>query len=673
MKIRLITILLFVCFSIFGQLYYMSHKNVAMQSRQAENTVADWYISPNGDNTNGLTPTTAYNSFADLIASETIIAGDIIAFERGETFNETITLSSSGTSGNPIFITSYGSGNKPIISGFTEITSGWTDEGGGIYSKSITADSKTMMVTVDGENTPVGRYPNSGWLSYESYSSNTSITDNGLGDATNWTGADLVLRKNRWTCVRGIITNHSGDVITYSNSDGQNGTNGFGYFICDDLRTLDSYGEWFHDTGTNTFYMYFGGVNPSTKTVKVATKNYLVDLYTNQGLDYITFDNLQFEGAIKDAVYAYGYICDNLIFTNNIFQFNGHRGIYLEGCINSSIQGNIFTESSTGIRINEGGNMLVSGNTFSNIGLISGASDLVGDNSYQAIRFHQGTLGWQPQYSFILNNKIQNTGWNGINFRGLSINVKYNYIDSICKILDDGAGIYTSQSISNGSEITKNVVLNSVGASSGTSGSSLSGNGIYLDETTVYVLADSNTVAHCSLDGIKIHKSKQNTLRHNTIFDCANGIGFENWDGISRLTDDTVEYNLIVAKESSQNCLEVETDYSEGPPIFGPSDYNIYSRPTGTDSHIHYNLSGVSNNYYTVFGFNAFNGTDLNSSDPNYSVTTSDSIYFEYNGTSSGVAGQHHDFQVKDFKGNIYPAGNFWLPAYSSIIYVPNY
>lgn len=50
-------------------------------------------------------------------------AGDIIQFNRGETWPETLTVPSSGSAGNPITFTNYGTGNLPIL-GTTVKTNG---------------------------------------------------------------------------------------------------------------------------------------------------------------------------------------------------------------------------------------------------------------------------------------------------------------------------------------------------------------------------------------------------------------------------------------------------------------------------------------------------------------------------------------------------------------------
>ncbi len=70
------------------------------------------------------------------------------------------------------------------------------------------------MVTVNGVNTPIGRWPNTGFLSIDSHVSNTSITDAGLPSSPDWTGAEVVIRKNSYIWDRNIITNHSGGTLT---------------------------------------------------------------------------------------------------------------------------------------------------------------------------------------------------------------------------------------------------------------------------------------------------------------------------------------------------------------------------------------------------------------------------------------------------------------------------
>jgi hypothetical protein len=131
-----------------------------------------YYISSAGNDASNGTSTTTSWATLNKVNGFSFAAGDNILFNRGDTWYGTLTISQSGTSNIRITFGAYGSGAKPIITGFTTV-SGWTNVGNGIYSKVITPEnngtygsSAVNVVTVDGVNTPMGRYPKQGnWLS----------------------------------------------------------------------------------------------------------------------------------------------------------------------------------------------------------------------------------------------------------------------------------------------------------------------------------------------------------------------------------------------------------------------------------------------------------------------------------------------------------------------------
>ena len=171
-----------------------------------------YYISSAGnDAANGLSDATSWRSIAKLNSVlPTLKPGDRILFKRGDTFYGSLKISKSGSAGSPITIGAYGTGKRPVISGFTTISS-WTNENGGIYSKVITCASSPEMVTIDGVQKAMGRYPNQGWLFNNGHSGDTSISCPDLNSSViNWTGAEVVQRKGRRTLIdRSIIKNHS--------------------------------------------------------------------------------------------------------------------------------------------------------------------------------------------------------------------------------------------------------------------------------------------------------------------------------------------------------------------------------------------------------------------------------------------------------------------------------
>lgn len=96
---------------------------------------ASYYVdATNGnDNHSGISESTAWKSI-NKVESTTFYPGDIIAFKRGEIWYDNLTMKSSGKIDNPIRITAYGTGNKPIISGLKKLSGTWINEGGNTWS-----------------------------------------------------------------------------------------------------------------------------------------------------------------------------------------------------------------------------------------------------------------------------------------------------------------------------------------------------------------------------------------------------------------------------------------------------------------------------------------------------------------------------------------------------------
>src|ERR1700749_3714888 len=66
--------------------------------------------------------------------------GDVVLFKRGDVFYGSISIKKSGSAGSPIIFDAYGSGVKPIITGFTDVTS-WSNIGGNLWMSSNSVSS----------------------------------------------------------------------------------------------------------------------------------------------------------------------------------------------------------------------------------------------------------------------------------------------------------------------------------------------------------------------------------------------------------------------------------------------------------------------------------------------------------------------------------------------------
>jgi len=98
----------------------------------------DYYVSNSGnDNNNGLSTSNPWQTISK-VNSMSFSPGDTIYFRAGDVWREQLTIPSSGSSGNPITFTRYGSGDNPMIRSSELITAGdWVHENppsGHIYS-----------------------------------------------------------------------------------------------------------------------------------------------------------------------------------------------------------------------------------------------------------------------------------------------------------------------------------------------------------------------------------------------------------------------------------------------------------------------------------------------------------------------------------------------------------
>jgi|GEM_PF-5619574 len=127
-----------------------------------------YYLSNEGKDCNaGTSPSSPWQTFSKL-TQITLQPGDTICFRCGDTWNDTLHLSSNDTPGAPITWTSYSENNNkslPVISGFQEIAGSAWSSNGDIRSATVPGDLGQFNVVTfgttaaPGGNQPIGRYP----------------------------------------------------------------------------------------------------------------------------------------------------------------------------------------------------------------------------------------------------------------------------------------------------------------------------------------------------------------------------------------------------------------------------------------------------------------------------------------------------------------------------------
>ncbi len=622
------------------------------------------------------------NYFSSLSPKDTVL------FKRNETFYGSLTISRSGDSLKPIVLGAYGTGARPIITGFTSL-SGWNATGGGIFEQDCPTCLPTLnMVSINDTLQPIGRYPkvddpNGGYWSVLSHNGN-SIESYDLLGTTNFVGSEIVMRKYQWIMDRAIITSQGQYSLTYTPLTSPNhpgftydAVDGNGFFIQNHTSTFSKPGDWSYDKNTKKFKVYLLG----NGKVKVSTVEHLVNMYA---ISYVTFDNLAFQGANGNTFDM--DTCNNIIIKNCSINFSGKDGIFVslynshhntvDNCTFSNTNNNAVsgTDSPT---------WMITNNTIRNTGKIAGMGQS-GDGQYIAIS-HVGTK------SLVQNNKIINTGYNAIFFGGDSVTIRNNLIDSFCLVKTDGGGIYTYyETLKRGRKITGNIVMNGIGDKRGLNINQNSPfynevHGIYIDAGATDVEIDSNTIANCSHAGIWLGSTTEAKVRNNTSFN--NAVAQIKLSDASRgqFRNLVVKNNILFAKDPTYQLVSsivISYNYLQA---LGIIDSNFYCRPlmepsgvmtsgySKAPSNETYHDGGIieggvgwGSYFYSLDKWKIFSGQDSHSKITQVANVDKNSIRFEYNAsyinkrvTLDGV--------YKDVKNNSYRNSVTLLP-YTSII-----
>lgn len=499
-------------------------------------SAVNYYVKTGGnDSANGLSDKTAWSTVDKVNNFQPSLSpGDSVLFKRGDIFYGKINIGKSGTAGNPVVYGAYGEGPDPVITGFRTITS-WSDEGNGIYSKVVPCESPTNMVTIDGKNTPMARWPKKEYLIIDSAFSITSITDATLPASPDWTGAEVVIRKNSWVIDRNKITGHTNHTLSYQSASSYNARIGYGYFIQNDLRLLTEFGEWYYNPVSSRFYMFFGSKNPDDYEVKISTLDYHLNSHAH---DYFILGNLHFTGSTIQGIYLSRDNNPNNPTTHVTIQncavtCGGGTGIYGTNAEHTIIDNCLVQYmNSNGITFSPGGDFnIVKNCSILDIATIIGMGRS-GDGTYM------GLINYSKN-ALIQNNILRKIGYLGINYGGSNTIVENNLVDSFLLVKKDGAGIYTyfnntrPEKDPNTNRIVRNnIVLNGIGMCAGTTAEINSSNGYYVDGFSSGVTLTGNTAGYITGAAFHGNCEADNVFINNTAFEVRTFISIQTWTNI---------------------------------------------------------------------------------------------------------------------------------------------
>ncbi len=582
----------------------------------------NYYVGNSGNDSNNGTSTSTPWKTLDKVNSMNFVAGDQILFEKGGTFYGTLSIHGLGSSGSPITFSSYGLGANPVITGFSTVTA-WTSLGNNIWesTNAVSTLSTCNMVSVNGINTPMGRYPNSGYLTAKS-NTTTSLTSSSLTGTPNWTGATLVYKTSEYFLSRLVITSQSTSTLNWSASVGGSGTE---FFIQNDIKTLDRQNEWYYNPTTKKLSIYSTSmpVNVSIATVENVLE-YAKNTYNYSQCDYVNIENISFLGSNSNTINGYpslvaGHNLHDINIKNCTISFSGKDGIWIDSD-NIVIDNNtIHDTNGAAITTAYSGSVTVKNNILLDISLISGAGGEYGDCAIAS--FNNTTLN-------IEKNTITNCGFNGISFQSTSIaTVNNNYISSFNSKLHDGGAITSGGPKAIGTTINGNVCIGGVGFTGLTCG-------IYLDDDSSNTEVANNTVSGCYWIGIYLHNANTNNVHDNIVFN--NGVQIRTADdGLGGdIFSNSITNNQFIAKTANQYVAAFSSNQNNLTSI-GTFNNNYYARPIDdniTFSTYQPSTGGINR---TLAQWQSFSKQDINSLKSPLAISSESDLQLEYNASQS--------------------------------------
>ncbi|WP_158859051.1 right-handed parallel beta-helix repeat-containing protein [Lunatibacter salilacus] len=543
---KFITVVLFIGFTNLSELksanYYVSSSdgNDENTQQQATQTQTPW---------KSLAKINSY--FGSLKP------GDSVLLKRGDVFEGSLVLSSSGTNQSKIVVSSYGEGHSPVISGWKKIKKWTKHEKPGIWSSELDRNTLLNLVSIENKIKEKGRYPNNAFVNY-------NVNENGLIELPShinpkaWESATFVIRKNQWIIDKVSPLEYRADGIRLENNMRYPPKSGYGLFIQDHINTLDEDGEWYFDDKTSNFYIFLAEGQPGSKDIKIGSQE---NLLTNQGgVQHVKIQNLCFSGANKDAISLEKAF--NIEISNCTIEYAGENAVYAVDVPNLKfVNNNVVTALNSGVFFRYGTpNSIIADNNITDIHPFFGMGKS-GDGN--GVGIHSIS-----DFSVIANNRLSNIGYSGIMFNGIQTIVERNHINNYCLVKNDGGGIYTYQGANKklnfGRIIKENIIENGIGTTSGTT---MSKNisipqveGIYLDDNASGIMVEGNTVNNSRRNGIHIHNGRNIQIIRNKVANCYIQLALSDDDLGDRIENIRIEENQFAAFSDHQNLVSIASN-----------------------------------------------------------------------------------------------------------------
>lgn len=497
----------------------------------------DYYISNDGDdNHKGTSPKTAFRTI-ERINKINLHPGDNIYFRCGDVFIGTLIIKQQGGKKAPIQITSYGEGEKPVISG-GKLIDDFHMEG---KIASAVFDEKIGYLYRENTLLTKARYPNSGFLKMDDGGTDYLMDFDLPFTESQLIGTTVRMRINDWQFEYREVVSYQDyklkfDSILFNKQEYISTCKpGWGYYLDNSKLFLDFANEWYYSDSKNKVLIYTGSTHkPSGITASFINSGII--LYKE--VSNIRVNNLSFKYQVNEAVILNGNN-NNISITNCNFSRIGKYGIKgKNGCANIKITENRFDHIlGGGIHFIEVSHSNIAKNHLTNIGLHQGYG-IDGVNGAVAIAIINEEKSYDDLNDLsnsnqIAHNYIDSIGYMCIRMDGHKSVCEYNVMKNGMLSLNDGGmfhcwGVDTSYTYNN--IIRKNIIINSVGNTEGAVGHHLIRQGIYIDNKCKDIEIRDNIVTKTGTALLINSPSFRIQVSNNLCYDNKQSLGISEWN-----------------------------------------------------------------------------------------------------------------------------------------------
>jgi hypothetical protein len=250
-----------------------------------------YFLSSQGNDSNdGKTEKTPWLSI-DKVNTTKLNPGDQILMRCGDTFAGELKLHNSGTPEQPIVISSYGNGPKPVLTGAISVKK-WVIEKNSKYNAKV--DNKVYQLFFNNLQYDLARIPAKGFFVIENGDKNNLIDTRNLSVNYNLAGATARIRAVNWQYETAKVSSHSDGKITFAESMMYQCNPRYGYILDNKYEFLTEQGQWFWDEKSKLLQIIsFDNVNPELHKVEACI--YQNGICLSGNVSHIQIRNLHLE------------------------------------------------------------------------------------------------------------------------------------------------------------------------------------------------------------------------------------------------------------------------------------------------------------------------------------------------------------------------------------------